>query len=633
MLPIHEERLISAEDKLPSMRQVLDPECVSEWIGSEAERIYVRYRPGAAAVATYRVLGTLLTVETMSDSKKLHDKSQGTWRAGALGIGMRLDNGVAYWEYPNDRELPHAVHNMDRPLSYKPFRRLVVQAQEGETKFVRKFHTRGDYSRLKDIVKSIKPRGPLTLQKRLAKDRTSRSIAYEWIDGQPLGETPSELTLRRVGAALAKLHSGKSERLRCQTRDDECAALQAAAMFSANILPQCAQRIRTLANELSETLRKRDFEPGPIHGDLKASQIIIGSEVGFIDFDRAAIGDPAYDVGSLLARTSGDALLANYFDAFREIPNVALQTACALVRSLPDPYKSGSLSWPEETFTILERAEKTLIDTALPEIEDALRSPTAQIIRHKPGRRAVVATDGTITKLRAKGLDVRAAKVYEELEKRSLPFNTPRVVGYASHLRAITFERLHGHDAERRIFAGDIRSCELAGKALAELHNATIRVERVHSIQDELEILEKKLMGDHHLLELCRQASKQLHLVQHVAIHRDFHPGQLLSNKNGIAILDFDLMSMGDPAIDVGNFTAHLDEATIRGEHVSPLAAEVFIEAYQNAAGPALYNNIAIDHALSLARLVAIASEKPERRAWATELRAAALLKLKELQP
>jgi aminoglycoside phosphotransferase (APT) family kinase protein len=116
-----------------------------------------------------------------------------------------------------------------------------------------------------------------------------------------------------------------------------------------------------------------------------------------------------------------------------------------------------------------------------------------------------------------------------------------------------------------------------------------------------------------------------------VALHRDFHPGQLMMQPNGVlAVLDFDLMAMGDPAVDVGNFAAHLEESAIRGKTVASTAVSSFLKSYHEAGGPALVSNAAVYRALSLARLVSIARERDDRRAYAETIRAAALLELTE---
>jgi aminoglycoside phosphotransferase (APT) family kinase protein len=41
-------------------------------------------------------------------------------------------------------------------------------------------------------------------------------------------------------------------------------------------------------------------------------------------------------------------------------------------------------------------------------------------------------------------------------------------------------------------------------------------------------------------------------------VHREFYYSQVLFHRSQLTLIDFDLLSLGDPAIDVANFTAHL---------------------------------------------------------------------------
>ena len=43
-----------------------------------------------------------------------------------------------------------------------------------------------------------------------------------------------------------------------------------------------------------------------------------------------------------------------------------------------------------------------------------------------------------------------------------------------------------------------------------------------------------------------------------VPVHRDFYYSQVLVNGDQLTLIDFDLFALGDPAIDVANFVAHL---------------------------------------------------------------------------
>lgn len=624
-----EMALWAAEIALPHLRQVMDADAVTQTLGLDVSRRYLRYKPGASAIALYEAGNSMVCVETVVDPKKLTDKSHGPWPTGQLGIGRQKEEGFVIWEFPCDRMLP-SISTLDlertQVLAYKPQRRLTVRQQD---KLV-KFYTRGDYQAIKGKSKTLRPGGPITIQSRAEKCRALRSVTYEWLDGTALDDESIRDNLNPVGAALAYFHKGKGRQLPSLTRDDEIASMLAAAGFAGSILPEIEPRVDSLVAQLAETLRKRPFRGGPIHGDLAAAQIIVGDQIGLVDVDRAAIGDPAYDIGTLIAKCAFDRpdtiqLLDAYTGSFEEVPNIALQTACAYVRSLPDSFKSGRADWPEKTIACLEAAERTLTDAALPELDDALRIPSAKLVKHRLGRRAVVRAGDLYVKVRAKGVDNATKEAYGALRNCNFSFSFPKEVRVDKKLRRVELPQVKGVDAESLLFAGNIEIAIAVGRALAEFHLSDISVPRRHSAANEIDILERRLGKDSVLLDACKAAAQGLVIVGERPLHRDFHPGQILHSGSGIGIIDFDLLAMGDPAVDVGNFIAHLIDAEIRFDLDMQAVTLAFENAYQSAGGPALKSSVEIYAALSLARLSDIALERPARRAKAQFIERAAL--------
>ncbi|MCA1735255.1 MAG: aminoglycoside phosphotransferase family protein [Actinobacteria bacterium] len=78
-------------------------------------------------------------------------------------------------------------------------------------------------------------------------------------------------------------------------------------------------------------------------------------------------------------------------------------------------------------------------------------------------------------------------------------------------------------------------------------------------------------------------------------IHRDAHPGQFIVGPDRALVIDVDTFATGDPAIDLGNYSAHLSLQGV--EEVD----EVLLAAY--GAGRALRRRVEIWHTLSLLRL------------------------------
>ena len=621
--------LWAADTALPHLRQVMDADSVSQLLGIGVSRKYIRYKPGFAAIALYQAGNSMVCVETMADEKKLADKSYGSWPKGQLGIGCRMEEGFVVWEFPCDRVLA-SISSLDldaiQVLAYKPQRRLTIRQDDRLVKF----YTKDDYAVIKGKSKTLRPGGPISIQSRVEKCRALRSVTHEWLEGVALNDESIRDNLHSVGAALASFHKGKGKELPRLTRNDEVASMGAAAEFASCVLPEIRPRVDRLALQLAETLHKRPFKGGPIHGDLAAAQMVVGEQIGFVDVDRAAIGDPAYDIGTLIAKCAFSSsetirLLDAYIESFMEVPNIALQTACAYLRCLPDSFKSGRADWPEKTIACLQTAEKTLIDAALPELDDALRIPASRLVKHRPGRRAVVRAGDRYVKVRAKGVDNATQEAYEALRKCNFSFSFPKEVRVDKRLRRVELPAVTGIDAESLLFAGDVDVATAVGRALAEFHKSEISVPRRHSVADEIDTLEHRLGSDSAMLSACKAAAKGLTIVSDRPLHRDFHPGQILHSGSGIGIIDFDLLAMGDPAVDVGNFVAHLIDAEIRFDLNLREVILAFENAYQSAGGPALKSNVEIYAALSLARLSDIALERPARRAKAQFIERAAM--------
>lgn len=162
-------------------------------------------------------------------------------------------------------------------------------------------------------------------------------------------------------------------------------------------------------------------------------------------------------------------------------------------------------------------------------------------------------------------------------------------------------------------------------EAAHKLHRSTAPLQRSHTAYDELEILQRQLSAVvsaqpgyaarlERVLAACKVLVESLPDVPPVTLHRDFYPEQLLLDGERLYLLD--LCAYGDPALDIGNFVAHLREYALRvlgdAAALSPLESTL-TEHYCTLAGvsPQRINTYAT---LSLARHIAISQRLPERR-------------------
>jgi len=134
----------------------------------------------------------------------------------------------------------------------------------------------------------------------------------------------------------------------------------------------------------------------------------------------------------------------------------------------------------------------------------------------------------------------------------------------------------------------------LAAAALASLHRLRFEGQKVRSLQSRLKKLHRQAALLHLVAPLLAQEAEAL--LQQIArlslhspevapsfLHGDFGPGQLLLEKDQMAIVDFDTVSRGDPAMDVGHFMARLHRLAVpsrAGDEFRQLAT-YFLSEYQ----------------------------------------------------
>ncbi|MBX7103558.1 MAG: aminoglycoside phosphotransferase family protein [Gemmataceae bacterium] len=265
------------------------------------------------------------------------------------------------------------------------------------------------------------------------------------------------------------------------------------------------------------------------------------------------------------------------------------------------------------------------------------------VLRHKAGRRCLIryevqAADGSVSqilgKVRVKGADVATFRNSRELRRCGFAdsVRVPEPLGVVPEFRMwlqrrepgrCGAESLRGHDvfaAARRIAHG-----------LRRLHASSYVCGPIHTVDREIDILDRRLTAVEaarpewgrrlgRIRSLCRQLADRLRRPAQSLIHRDFYPEQVLVAPDAVVLLDLDLLSRGDPALDVGNFIAHLLESAIRmpgsAARLRCSAAEFRTEYLGDGCA---VSPEAIDAytTLSLARLFAIAFEFPDRLPFA----------------
>ena len=264
-----------------------------------------------------------------------------------------------------------------------------------------------------------------------------------------------------------------------------------------------------------------------------------------------------------------------------------------------------------------------------------------RVIRHRPGRRCLVRygfSDGTpavLGKATAKGVHKRSLAVQTRLHAAGFTtaagdgIAVPEPLGPVPSLGLWLQREVAGRPLQAMLDAPEaLAACERTALALAKLHRVPAETAAVWTTADELGVLGDRLgrlaVGrpdlagrSERLLERCRTALCRHAVLPSCGIHRDFYPEQVLVDGIRLHLVDLDLYSRGDPALDAGNFVAHLIEAAIRATSepggydrlVGTFAARFLRES------PTVSEAAVAAYTLSsLARLVQISTVMPERR-------------------
>ncbi len=587
-------------------------------------------------------------------------------------------------------------------LAYKPERRFVARVDNDDgTHALLKLHTPERFQVI-PAQHGFSSRGALRVSRTLHASRKHAAFAYEWIDGRPLAlfAADADAALARSGEALAALHTQTPAP---RERRPGAEALASAALVAV-LVPKLAAPVRALAAQLAERLAAVSSPLRALHGDFHAAQVLLdGDRAALIDLDNACAGDPAQDLAVFAAHAELEAMrtqrspaivataverLLSGYARVTEPPDarrLALHTAAALVSIAPQPFRSFDAAWPERIETLLERAHAWFaqagsgsasttpsrvretapfeIDPALPLLTTALdrdrvsgplahaladpglRLRSARLVRHKPGRRALVQYDVTtgagadlsvLGKLRARGLDRTALRVQDALVRSGFGEAAPDAIRVPATLGAIPklFLWLQRKVPGTPLTAGlgqpgDVALCERVATALHKLHVTPVATSRHHRVADEVELLCERLLPpfalthpelawrSERLAAACRRLGTTIPDTPLCGIHRDFHPDQVLVDGARMWLVDFDLYCQGHPALDAGNFIAHLTELALR-RHGDPAALvdceRSFEERFLALSGRELQPALRGYTLLSLARHVILSTRYEDRR-------------------
>jgi hypothetical protein len=207
---------------------------------------------------------------------------------------------------------------------------------------------------------------------------------------------------------------------------------------------------------------------------------------------------------------------------------------------------------------------------------------------------------------------MKALEAAEAARRDEAPLALPRALFYEPRLRTLGLEPAPGRPYRELVReAGFTAHLGLVGGALAGLHALDVPALRVATLDDHVSELIRPhpatlaaALPEHAELVLAvlarlRAGEREIAYAP-VPVHRDFHLGQLFRDRDRVAVIDWDLVARGDPALDLGNFAVYL---RTRVPHAAARGLDAFLAGYAARAGDGAFARMALYEALTYVRL------------------------------
>ena len=275
-------------------------------------------------------------------------------------------------------------------------------------------------------------------------------------------------------------------------------------------------------------------------------------------------------------------------------------------------------------------------------------------VRYKPGRRCLIEYDVAqpsselvtlVGKARARGADHATFDLLRELRRHGFDENAvdgicvPEPIAVVPELGLWLQCKVRGVSAmEGLAGANGLAVARRLAEAAHKLHVVDVPARREHTVADELRILHERLdalaaqrpdLGGVHrlgrLLAACDRLAATIPAPppEPCGIHRDFYPDQVLVAGERLYLLDFDLYSHGDPALDIGNCIGHITEQAVRtrGDPRALADREAALEdRFVALTGEQTRPAVRAYALLTLARHVSLSAQRVDRQSFTVRL-------------
>jgi Phosphotransferase enzyme family len=294
------------EAVLPPVRRAA--ERIGLAVEGRLERTYARFHPHGEPFATL-VLGgggepgSVVRVEAYDEEPAARDAREAVLRSEA---GWLRVAGIA--SDPALRSLPALLAGPGRRtvIRYRPYRSCTVRVDAGRRSVYAKVFPdrRGErVHRAGAALWAVAERGELgfAVPRPERYDASSRTLWQSRVAGRPV--RAERAPAHRMGLALASLANAALDR-------PALLAPAAALARSQRLGGALVRSVPALEGDVGELLAQLDrahaaARPGalvPVHGNPHAGQWLDdGAQLGLVDFDGLALGEPELDAGALLA--------------------------------------------------------------------------------------------------------------------------------------------------------------------------------------------------------------------------------------------------------------------------------------------------------------------------------------------
>jgi tRNA A-37 threonylcarbamoyl transferase component Bud32 len=235
-------------------------------------------------------------------------------------------------------------------------------------------------------------------------------------------------------------------------------------------------------------------------------------------------------------------------------------------------------------------------DAKLQNLHQIAHMPAAEVLAHRAERRAVVRHEAAGVVRYAKVTAARKVRgIVEQWERARRAarghVDTPDLCEWDEERGITCWSALKGCSMHELLGSAHAAAASgPVGEALAHLHGGECSGLQAHGAAEEAAVLRQwhgrlrpfdaefaeEIAG---AIESTAEALVAAAGSRHGVIHRDLHDKQVFITEQGrVEMLDFDLLAAGEPELDLGNWTAHLQLRAIQGEVTQAGAEEAAAE-------------------------------------------------------